>query len=135
RLNVNGAYLKIKHSFAGMSLSSITSYDQTHALYEEDNTGDGNFVTPGGPVNYNNDVLIIDMDQEYRQFTQELRLASSDDSARLRWIAGLYYLNETSTLAQDIRFGSNGFPRAHPVAAGVLPPTPPPPPANSHNLP
>jgi len=135
KLKVNGTYLKIKHSFQSVSLSSITSYDQTHAMYEEDNTGDGNFVTPGGPINYNNDVLIIDMDQEYRQFTQELRLASSDDAARLRWIAGLYYLNETSTLAQDIRFGTNGFPGAHPVAAGVLPPTGPPAGDNWDNIP
>jgi iron complex outermembrane receptor protein len=126
KLGVNGAYLKIKQELQGVSLSLITSFDETHALYEEDNTGDGNFVSPGGSINYDNDVLIIDMDQQYRQFTQELRLASSDNTARLRWIAGLYYLNETSTLAQSIRFGSNGFPGAQPVAAGVLPPTGPP---------
>ena len=63
------------------------------------------------------------MDQEYEQITQELRLASADDAAAFRWIVGLYYLQEDSTLAQNIRFGSNGFPGAHPSAVGITPPS------------
>lgn len=117
KLDVYGAYVKIKHDFETVSLTSITSYDRTHALYEEDNTG-----TVNGPAGLNHDVLVIDMDQLYKQVTQELRLASIDDKAALRWIAGLYYLKEDSVLAQDIRFGTNGFPGAHPSAAGVTPP-------------
>jgi iron complex outermembrane receptor protein len=70
-----------------------------------------------------NDVLVIDMDQFYEQYTGELRLASNDDDAALRWITGIYYLNEDSLLAQDIRFGSNGFPGAHPSANGITPPS------------
>ncbi|HKE96321.1 MAG TPA: TonB-dependent receptor, partial [Povalibacter sp.] len=69
------------------------------------------------------DVLIINMDQEYKQFSQELRLASDDDAAKFRWIAGLYYFREDATLAQNIRFGSNGFPGAHPSAVGITPPS------------
>lgn len=117
QLDVNGAYLKIKHDFNGFSLTSITSYDETHALYEEDNTG-----TVNGPAGLNHDTLVIDMDQFYKQFTQELRLTSTDDGAALRWIAGLYYLNESSDLAQSVRFGTNGFPGAHPSANGITPP-------------
>ena len=44
-------------------------------------------------------------------------------SAKFRWIAGLYYLKEDATLAQDIRFGDNGFPGAHPSADGITPPS------------
>lgn len=117
KLNQAGAYLKIEHDFGSVSLTSISSYDWTHALYEEDNTG-----TINGPAGLNHDVLVIDMDQLYKQYTQELRLASSDDSAALRWIAGVYFLGEDSVLAQDIRFGENGFPGAHPSAAGITPP-------------
>lgn len=117
KLHVNGAYLKIAHDFGSVSVTSITSFDETHALYEEDNTGSVN-----GPAGLNHDVLVIDMDQKYDQFTQELRFASADD-APLRWIAGLYYFNETSVLAQDIRFGANGFPGAHPSANGITPPS------------
>ena len=116
KLDQGGAYLKIAHDFGGVSLTSITSYDHTHAKYEEDNTG-----TINGPAGLNHDVLVIDMDQLYKQYTQELRLASTDNGAALRWIAGLYFLGEDSDLAQDIRFGENGFPGAHPSAAGVAP--------------
>ena len=120
-LQVDGGYVKFKHDFGSASLTSITSYDKTHGFYEEDNTGDGNVQGAGTP-GVTHDVLVIDMDQEYEQFTQELRLASDDDSAKFRWIAGLYYLQEKSNLAQDIRFGANGFPGAHPSAVGITPP-------------
>ncbi|HZF15984.1 MAG TPA: TonB-dependent receptor [Steroidobacteraceae bacterium] len=120
-LNVDGGYVKFAYDFGGATLTSITSYDKTHGFYEEDNTGDGNIQGAGTP-GVTHDVLVIDMDQEYKQFTQELRLASNDSTARLRWIAGLYYLDETSVLAQDIRFGDNGFPGAHPSAVGITPP-------------
>jgi iron complex outermembrane receptor protein len=116
-LDVDGGYVKIQHDLAATSLTSITSYDKTHAWYEEENTGNGNVL---GGVDH--DVLIIDMDQEYEQVTQELRLASSDDTAGLRWIVGAYYLKEDSLLAQNIRFGANGFAGAHPSAVGITPP-------------
>jgi len=121
-LEVDGGYLKITHDFGSATLTSITSYDKTHGFYEEDNTGNGNVQGAGTP-GVTHDVLVIDMDQEYEQFTQELRLASNDDSADFRWITGLYYLEEDATLAQDIRFGANGFPGAHPSAVGITPPT------------
>lgn len=120
-LRVDGGYVKFAYDFGSASLTSITSYDKTHAYYEEDNTGNGNIAGAGsGTVTH--DVLVIDMDQSYKQFTQELRLSSNDNEANLRWIAGLYYLKEDSLLAQDIRFGDNGFPGAHPSAAGITPP-------------
>ncbi len=121
-LRVNGGYVKLAFDFGAATLSSISSYDKTHGLYEEDNTGDGNIAGAGTP-GVTHDVLIIDMDQEYKQWTQEFRFASNDDTARLRWIAGLYYLEEKSNLAQDIRFGNNGFPGAHPSAVGITPPS------------
>ena len=120
-LESDGGYLKFSYDFGSSTLTSITSYDRTHGFYEEDNTGDGNVQGAGSP-GVTHDVLIIDMDQDYEQFTQELRLASNDDDARFRWITGLYYLKETATLAQDIRFGANGFPGAHPSAVGITPP-------------
>jgi len=35
----------------------------------------------------------------------------------------VYYFQEDSNLAQDIRFGANGFPGAHPSANGITPPS------------
>ncbi len=121
-LDVDGGYVKLAFDLGAATLSSISSYDKTHGLYEEDNTGDGNIAGAGTP-GVTHDVLIIDMDQEYKQFTQEFRLASNDDTARFRWIAGLYYLEEKALLGQDIRFGDNGFPGAHPSAVGITPPS------------
>lgn len=117
KLKSGGAYLKMTHDFGGAQLTSITSYDETHAWYEEDNTG-----TINGPAGLNHDVLVIDMDQLYKQFTQEFRLTSTDKDAPLKWIIGAYLLREDSDLAQDIRFGTNGFPGAHPSANGITPP-------------
>lgn len=117
-LNVDGGYVKIQHDFGASTLTSITSYDKTHSWYEEENTGNGNII---GGVNH--DVLIIDMDQEYEQASQELRLASNDVEASFRWIVGAYYFQEDANLAQDIRFGENGFPGAHPSAVGITPPS------------
>jgi len=121
-LSVDGGYVKVAYDFGPATLNSISSYDHTHALYEEDNTGDGNIAGAGSP-GVTHDVLIIDMDQSYKQFTQEFRLASNDNSARFRWITGIYYLRETALLGQDIRFGNNGFPGAHPSANGITPPS------------
>jgi iron complex outermembrane receptor protein len=120
-LQVDGGYVKVSYDLGVATLNSITSYDKTHGFYEEDNTGDGNISGAGTP-GVTHDVLVIDMDQEYKQFTQEFRLASNDDTAQFRWITGVYYLDEKSVLAQDIRFGANGFPGAHPSVNGAAPP-------------
>lgn len=120
-LRVDGGYVKFNHDFGAFSLTSISSYDKTHGFYEEDNTGNGN-VAGAGTLGVTHDVLIIDMDQSYEQYTQELRLASNDNDARFRWITGVYFLKEDALLAQDIRFGDNGFPGAHPSAVGITPP-------------
>lgn len=114
-LDVDGGYLKILHDFAGARLTSITAYDKTHGFYEEDNGVSG---LSAGP---NTEALVINMDQEYEQFSQEIRFSSIDESARLRWIAGVYYFQQDSLLAQNIRFGDNGVLAFHPVAAGVPP--------------
>ena len=119
-LDVEGGYLKIVHDFGPVTVTSITAYDHTHALYEEDNGVSGLTSGPTGD-GLNQEALLIDMDQEYEQFSQELRLASSDNAARLRWITGLYYFTQDSTLAQSIRFGTNGVLGFHPIINGVPP--------------
>ena len=119
-LDVQGGYLKIAHDFGPATLTSISAYDYTHGLYEEDNGVSGLNSGPGG-TGLNQEALLIDMDQEYKQFSQELRLASSDNTARLRWITGLYYFTQKSTLAQSIRFGDNGVLAFHPIMNGVPP--------------
>lgn len=114
-LDVDGGYIKLIHDFSSMTLTGIAAYDETHAYYEEDNGVSG---LSAGP---NTEALVIDMDQEYKQTSLELRLASSDDSAAFRWIAGVYYFQQDSLLAQNIRFGDNGVLAFHPAANNVPP--------------
>lgn len=114
-LDVDGGYLKLEHDFGQVALTGIAAYDKTHGFYEEDNGVSG---LSAGP---NTEALVIDMDQEYEQTSLELRLASTDDDATLRWIAGIYYFQQDSLLAQNIRFGDNGVLAFHPVAGGVPP--------------
>jgi iron complex outermembrane receptor protein len=114
-LDVDGGYLKIVHDFEGATFTSITAFDNTHGLYEEDNGVSGNSAGP------NTEALLINMDQDYEQVSQELRLASADDSASFRWIGGLYFFKQESTLGQNIRFGDNGVLAFHPIVNGVPP--------------
>lgn len=117
-IDVRGGYLKIQHDFDDLSFTSITSYDDVHTLYTEDDGLTGNVRARAMSQAAGNgdtfDTLIIDMDQEYRQISQELRLASSPDES-FRWIAGLYYFKEDSTLSQNIRFGAGGVLAFHPA--------------------
>ncbi|MBL4827221.1 MAG: TonB-dependent receptor [Spongiibacteraceae bacterium] len=117
-LDVDGGYLKLIHHFSDITFTGIVAYDKTHALYEEDNGVSGLNSGPGGD-GLNQEALVIDMDQQYEQRSVELRFASSDDNARLRWIAGFYYFDQESTLAQSIRFGDNGVLAFHPAANGA----------------
>jgi len=105
-------------------MSSITSYDQTHAMYEEDNTGDGNFVTREVD-HYNNDVLIIDMDRNTGSFTQELRSPPPTMPPVCDWIAGLYYLKRDIDPSAGYSFRQQWFPRRPSGCCGVLRPTGP----------
>jgi len=114
-LDVDGGYVKLEHDFTNMTLTAIAAYDDTHGYYEEDNGVSG---LSAGP---NTEALVIDMDQHYEQTSLDLRLASSDDSAAFRWIAGIYYFSQDSLLAQNIRFGDNGVLAFNPVAGGVPP--------------
>lgn len=114
-LDVDGGNIKLVHDFGDMALTGIAAYDKTHGYYEEDNGVSG---LSAGP---NTEALVIDMDQQYEQTSLELRLASTDDSAAFRWIAGVYYFKQDSLLAQNIRFGDNGVLAFHPAANNVPP--------------
>jgi iron complex outermembrane receptor protein len=114
-LDVDGGYFKVVHAFDEVTLTAITAFDNTHGLYEEDNGVSGNSAGP------NMEALLINMDQDYEQVSQDIRFASTDEAARLRWIGGLYFFSQESTLGQNIRFGDNGVLAFHPIVNGVPP--------------
>jgi iron complex outermembrane receptor protein len=104
-----GAYLKIEHDFDWGVATSITAYDESDTKFTIDLSGGGNFdPTPASIAagfNTPEDNVLVDQDQHFEQFSQEIRIQSPGDQ-RLRWIAGFYYFSEDSELAQRIGFGA-----------------------------
>ena len=78
-------------------LSSVTAYTQRHASALEDNaTLDG--LNQTGYANAKADPVWLDQ----TVLSQELRLASSDRTARLSWIVGASYVHAHYEESQDI---------------------------------
>jgi len=96
--------LKVDWQGSGFEVISNTSFFVRHDSAIDDytnlNVGDFTDFPPGGPVlDYN--FLPQDpdysaktyMDNRYKSFTQEVRLQSSDPSARFTWVIGGFYSN------------------------------------------
>lgn len=91
-----GFYIKLVQDLNWATFTSITSFDTTDVQYTYD---------LGGPGPAPSDITMLNgNDQSFDQWSQELRLQSTGDG-RLRWIAGLYYFEENSTLGQNMGFG------------------------------
>lgn len=115
KVDADGAYVKFTRDFEKATFTSITSFDQTDVLWTFEAGGVGNItptavsvinvITGISPMAAPQVTLAIDQDQSYKQFSQEFRLVSSGDGP-FRWIAGLYFFSEDSTLSQNIRFGA-----------------------------
>jgi len=98
-----GFYLKLEHDFGWAKATSITAYDESETFFGVSSGGMGN--NRPSPVSGTPEANIqIDMDQDFEQFSQEVRLQSPEDQ-RLRWIGGFYYFHEDFVLGQNIAFG------------------------------
>ena len=84
-------------------ITSITAYRSSEFDYQEDFSGsDANLV-------------INNVDEEADQFSQELRLGDVTDDGKLKWLVGVYYLNEKIN-----RLDNNDF-RGNDAAVAVTP--------------
>lgn len=81
-----GGSLQIEHQFDGVTLNAITAYDHFTRLYYEDEDG--------GPKSE----LHVYFDENFRHYSQEIRLTSNNDGA-FRWIVGGY----ASRLAAEMK--------------------------------
>lgn len=83
------------------TLTAISAYEQT----KSNSLSDGDYTPYDASRSWS--------DNQWRQFSQEIRLAS-DQSQRLRWIAGLHYFNEnlksTGVTARPNKNLPNGLP-------------------------
>lgn len=70
---------KLSHDFGNITLTSLSDYLEINKSFQYD--------VDGAPAQF----FVYGTTQRYRQFSQELRLNGTTD--RLKWVAGLYYLN------------------------------------------
>jgi iron complex outermembrane receptor protein len=86
--------LAIKYNFSGVSLKSDTSYLDRRSVAINDFTHGSEFLyagklfVPGLSPSWHD---YLDDGTSTRAIQQEFRLSSQDPSARLTWVAGLYY--------------------------------------------
>ena len=122
-----GAWLNVSLDFNWGSLTSITAFNESETRFVTDSGGQGNInptpVSIAAGIGEPEENINIDQDQEFEQFSQEFRIQSNQDQ-RMRWIAGLYFFEEDSVLAQNIRFGVGipaGAPPLNAISGGFLP--------------
>jgi iron complex outermembrane receptor protein len=104
--------VKLEAQLGGSTLTSITSYFDRKGTLIDDLTS-YNGVLFGGPAGYGNPLgpeyptSYSDAGPAYlsisqRQISQELRLASNDTAAQLRWTVGVFYSHETQVDMQNV---------------------------------
>jgi iron complex outermembrane receptor protein len=97
------AYINYEDTFASHTLTALTGLSN----YDNQRVIDSDFTT--------GDYLSIMVDQDFSQFTQELRLASAD-TGRFTYIGGLFYLDSNFDLDETL---DAAFPP--PFTLGPLP--------------
>jgi outer membrane receptor protein involved in Fe transport len=90
---------EVVHDFGGAELTSITAYRY-------------NKWTRGTDADYNNlDILHRAADgnsyNQFKTFTQELRLQGEAFNGRLDWLVGGYYANEKLNVSDNLSYGSD----------------------------
>src|SRR5690606_32607347 len=84
-----GATGTLEWDLGGVQLTSITDFQTINKEYSADT--DGSPIESGSLANQ----------QDSSQFSQEIRL--SGEMERLRWVAGLYYLNIDGDFVSEAR--------------------------------
>ncbi|ACG78413.1 TonB-dependent receptor [Phenylobacterium zucineum HLK1] len=113
--------LKMVADKGPVTFTSVTSYLYRHVIQLNDATYNNDRVSLGNnwlfPVIPGRELQTYqNPDTEQRLFTQELRLASADPSARVRWTAGVYY--SRSSLKSDLPITSAHYPDAYAIRFG-----------------
>jgi len=94
-LKTKGANVRLRWDMPGMTLHSITGYESAEFYSRGDVDGGigAGYALPMGPGVIPFVVETADLLPNHKQFTQEVRLESTDKGP-LQWIAGLFYFNE-----------------------------------------
>ena len=105
-ISSNGMNLRMRWDLGSVNLYSITGYESAEGFSRGDIDGGSSYAFPPNAVN----VALFPSESadglpDHRQFTQEFRLESDNDTA-FDWQAGLYYFDESITVDT---FSYNGF--------------------------
>lgn len=106
RLKAHLLTATVEHDFGAATLTSITS----GAKFDLKNNLDFDFD--------NKDANVYARSEDYKQFSQELRL-SSPSGGKLEWLAGVFFFASDWDLVQDNVFGIPDFP-PDPALAGQI---------------
>lgn len=97
--STHGHSLNLRYDFGGVTLTSISAWENSHGFSRGDT--DGGAAANFGGVGFGQSQGRL---RKLDQFTQELRLASADD-ARLKWQVGAIYFDSRD----DTEFDQRGF--------------------------
>lgn len=88
--------LDLRKRFGALELTSITAFVDTKydMLLDQDMS----------PL----DAIILDYQEDYQTFSEELRIATTDQNAVWQGMAGLYLMHQKGTYDMDFQFGSQG---------------------------
>lgn len=109
--NVDNWTLNIEKEFSSFSLTSVTSFAQYDMHFWDDfdfglPIDELTFITEGRAEFYS---TYFEREEEYDQFSQELRITSTNDSD-LEYIAGLFYFTSDWDSSETQNFRTPNFP-------------------------
>jgi len=95
--DVHGGNLRVVYEAPAFTVTSISAYtdEKKASSYDVDATA--------------SDIYTLDTDTELARFTQELRVSSPDRASGLRWVAGLYYFDQTTHEHVDMDMAGLGY--------------------------
>lgn len=84
--------MQVEHTFDFATLTSITGYSRSN--YSIVNDMDATSAN----------IFLLDYKDDFSTLTEEIRLASPDQDARFRWLAGLFFLYENTDYDTDMLY-------------------------------
>ncbi|HTU13360.1 MAG TPA: TonB-dependent receptor [Allosphingosinicella sp.] len=104
----------------GVSLDGSYRFDSGHALRSQTSYRRTRFRSIIDPDYSPPDILSVDFQDRYRQFTQELQLVSPQGE-RFEYLVGLYYFHVDASSDRTVRLGPAGGPIFGAPALATLP--------------
>jgi len=107
RVELTGALLRFEHDFGGVTLASLTGYDNVEQLLADESGG----------LPYIQ--FQAQQQGDYQVFSQELRLSSNGDG-KVKWIGGLFYSHENDHFSTTARNNAVGPPTLSVVPTSIM---------------